>query len=173
MILAAAILIAALTAKPVGASAPVSLPAGTHIRFHLVRPLKSDRNKSGQRFSFVLIQPVEVAGRVVVADGTVGFGTVVLAGHNGTSGHEGDLTLRLDGVPAVNGAQVMFCQQRLRINGRNRKVMAGVLGFIPFAGIGARLIRGSEIRISTKTPIETVLSEPTASPPNFCPVAIG
>jgi hypothetical protein len=173
MMLAAAILAAALTAKPVSAPAPVRLPAGTHIHFHLVRPLMSDRSKSGQRFSFVLVAPVQVGGRVVVADGTVGFGTLVLAGHNGTSGHEGDLTLRLDGIPAVNGAQVIFCQQRLRINGRNRKVLAGVLGFIPFAGVGARLIRGSEVRISTATPIETVLSQPTASPPDFCPVAIG
>jgi hypothetical protein len=35
------------------------------------------------------------------------------------------------------------------------------------------LIRGSEIHISTRTAIETVLTQPTASPPNFCPVAIG
>jgi hypothetical protein len=173
MILAATMLLAALAGKPVSVPAPVSLPAGTHVRFHLVRPLASDRTKSGQQFSFVMLQPLAVGGRVIVADGTVGFGTVVLAGHNGTSGHEGDLTLRLDGVPAVNGTQVMFCQQRLRINGRNRKIMSGVLGFIPFAGLGARFIRGSEIHISTKTPIETVLLKPTASPPNFCPVAIG
>jgi|GEM_PF-3995547 hypothetical protein len=166
MMLAAALLTAALSANPAGAPAPVTLPSGTHVRFHLVRPLMSDRTKSGQRFTFVLLQPIEVGGRVVVADGTVGFGTVVLAGHSGAGGHEGDLTLRLDGVPAVNGTQVIFCQQRLRINGRNRKLLGGLLGFVPF-------IRGSEIHISTKASIETVLTQPTASPPNFCPVAIG
>jgi hypothetical protein len=164
MMLAAAILTAAFSANFAAAPAPVSLPAGTHVRFHLVRPLMSDGTKSGQRFTFVLLQPIEVGGRVVVADGTVGFGTVVLAGHSGEGGHEGDLTLRLDGVPAVNGTQVIFCQQRLRINGRSRKVLG--LGFVPF-------IHGSEIHISTKTPIEAVLTQPTASPPNFCPVAIG
>lgn len=166
MTFAAVILAAVLAAIPGGAPARVSLPAGTHVRFHLVRPLMSDRNKSGQRFSFVLLGPIAVGGRVVVANGTVGFGTLVLAGRSGAWGHEGDLTLRLDGIPAVNGAQVMFCQQRLRINGPSKKGLAGLFGHIP-------LIRGSEIHISTKTPIETVLTQPTTSPPNFCPVAIG
>lgn len=166
MTFAAAIFAAALAAIPRGAPAPVSLPAGTHVRFHLVRPLMSDRSKSGQRFSFVLLGPIEAGGRVVVANGTVGFGTVVLAGHSGAWGHEGDLTLRLDGIPAVNGAQVMFCQQRLRIDGRNKNGLAGLFGHFP-------LIRGAEIHISTKTAIETVLTQPTASPPHFCPVAIG
>lgn len=170
--LATATLIAALVASAARAPLPVTLPAGTSIRFHLVRPLMSDRSKSGQPFSFVLLAPVTVAGRVLVANGAVGSGTVVLAGHNGTSGHEGDLTLRLDALPAVNGTRVTFCKQQLRINGRNRKVMSGVLGFIPFAGLGALFIRGSEVRISTSTPIETVLLEPTTSPPNYCPVVL-
>ena len=172
MFLATALLTAILTADAPSAPTPVSLPAGTHLRFHLVRPLTSDRSKPGQPFSFVLLAPVAVGGRVVLADGAVGTGTVVLAGHNGPSGHEGDLTLRLDRMPAANGAPVLFCKQQLRINGRNKKVVSGVLGLIPFAGLGARFIRGSEIHISTRTPIETVLLEPTGTPPNYCPVAI-
>ena len=172
MILATAFLMATLAANVAGVPPPVSLPAGTHLRFHLVRPLMSDRNKPGQTFSFVMLGPVAVGGQVVVANGAVGSGTVVLAGHNGTSGHEGDLTLRLDQLPAVNGSQVTFCKQQLRINGRNKKIMSGLLGFIPYAGLGARFIRGSEIHISTKTPIETVLLEPTGTPPNYCPVTV-
>jgi hypothetical protein len=172
MILATAVLMATLAVNTASAPAPASLPAGTHLRFHLVRPLMSDRNKTGQTFSFVMLEPVAVGGRTIVANGAVGSGTVVLAGHNGTSGHEGDLTLRLDELAAVNGSQVTFCKQQLRINGRNKKVMAGVLGFIPYAGLGARFIRGSEIHISTKTAIETVLLEPTGIPPNYCPVTV-
>jgi len=170
MIFATAILAAVLAAGTAGAPPPVRLPAGTHLRFHLVRPLRSDRSKTGQTFSFVMLEPVAVGGQVVVANGAVGSGTVVLAGHNGTSGHEGDLTLRLDELRAVNGSQVTFCNQQLRINGRNNKIMSGVLGFIPWAGLGARFIRGSEIHLNTKTPIETVLLKPTGTPPNYCPI---
>jgi hypothetical protein len=172
MFLTTALLAAILTANAPSTPTPVSLPAGTRLRFHLVRPLMSDHSKTGQPFSFVLLEAVSVGGRVLVDNGAVGTGTVVLAGHNGTSGHEGDLTLRLDQMPAINGAPVVFCKQQLRLNGRNKKVVSGLLGLIPFAGLGARYIRGSEIHISTKTPIETVLLEATGTPPNYCPVTI-
>jgi hypothetical protein len=85
------------------------------------------------------------------------MGTLLLAGKAGTSGHEGDLTLRLDSIPTVSGRQLIFDDQRMRINGRNRKVVAGVLGFIPYAGLGARFIRGSEISLDPQTPLTTVL----------------
>jgi hypothetical protein len=172
MLALTAILATTMIASAAIAPVLVGLPAGTHLRFHLDRPLSSDRSKTGQRFSFVLLAPVALGGRVVVPGGAVGTGTLLLAGHAGTSGHEGDLTLRLDTLRAANGAQVMFCGQRLRINGRNEKIVSGVLGFVPYAGLGARFIRGSEIRITTKTPIETVLLQPSATPPNYCPAVL-
>jgi len=161
---AAAILAATLVATAaIPEPPPTGLPAGTHLRFHLVQPLTSDKSRSGQPFSFVLLGAITAGGRVLVNDGAVGSGTVVLAGHAGSSGHEGDLTLRLDRLPAANGSQVLFCDQQMRINGRNRKLVSSVLGFV---------IRGSEVRISTKTRIETVLLQPTATPSNACPRAI-
>lgn len=156
MLFAASVLATAVAASTIAVPTPVTLPSGTHLRFHLVRPLASDRSKAGQSFSFVLLGPVAVGGRVVVADGAVGTGTVILAGPAGASGHEGDLTLRLDQVPAVNGAAVAFCQQLLHINGRRK------------TGVFSVFARGSESRISTKTPIETVLTQPTAGAPNSC-----
>ena len=151
-----ALTIAASAATP---PPPVILPAGTHLRFHLVRPLASDRSRAGQSFSFVLLGPVAFAGHILVADGAVGTGTVLLAGRAGGSGHEGDLTLRLDAVPAVNGAVVAFCGQRMKIDGRKKR---GLLSF---------LSRGSEVHVSTKTAIETVLAQPTAGGPNGCAAA--
>jgi hypothetical protein len=50
--------------------------------------------------------------------------------------------------------------------------MSGVLGFIPYAGLGAMFIKGSDISIDPATPIDTVLTQPTASPPNYCPVVV-
>jgi hypothetical protein len=133
------------------------LPAKTVLHFHLTQPLSSDRSKTGQRFSFVLLESLVADGTILVPKDTVGMGTVLLAGKAGTSGHEGDLTLRLDSIPTVSGRQLIFDDQRMRINGRNQKVVAGVLGFIPYAGLGARLIRGSEMSIDPQTPLTTVL----------------
>jgi hypothetical protein len=139
---------------------PGALAAGTHLRFHLTKPISSKDSRSGVPFQFVMLDPVVVDGRVVVATGTVGDGTLILAGHAGNEGHEGDLTLRLDTIDTVDHALVTFEDQRFEINGRNRKIMSSVLGFVPDAGIGAIFIRGSDARLDDKTPITTVLLRP-------------
>ena len=94
-----------------------------------------------------MLDPVAVDGRTVIAAGATGHGTLLLAGHAGNSGHEGDLTLRLDVIPTVDNRQMVFADQRLRINGKNKKIMSGVLGVIPYAGFGARFIRGQAVVI--------------------------
>jgi hypothetical protein len=136
---------------------PSMVPVGTRIRFHLVAPVSSDQSRTGETFGFVLLDPIVSDGRQLVAAGVTGSGTVYLAGHAGQAGHEGDLTLRIDSIPATDGRFVTFDDQRFEINGRNRKIQAGVLGFVPFAGLGAHFIRGSEVRVDASTPIETVL----------------
>jgi hypothetical protein len=148
------------------------LPAKTALRVHLTEALSSDHSRTGQHFSFVVLDPVAVDGRPLIARGAKGAGTVLLAGKAGTAGHEGDLTLRLDSVPTVGGHKLVFDDQRIRINGRNRKVMSGALGLIPWAGLGARFIRGSEIRIDPRTPITTVLDRAAVTEGPFAPVPV-
>jgi hypothetical protein len=158
---AAIVLLATLAAAP-PAPGPTAVPAKTAVRFHLTQPVSSNGNKSGTPFTFVLLDPIAVDGRTLVPSGATGAGTLLLAGHAGTSGHEGDLTLRLDSIATPDGHEILFNDQRLRINGLNRKIMAGLLGFIPYAGIGARFIRGEDVRIAARTPITTVLDRPAA-----------
>ena len=141
----------------------LTIPAGTQITFHVDAPISSNGSKTGQRFSFELLQPIALADRSIPLQGTTGSGTISLAGHAGTSGHEGDLTLRLDRLKTQDGRTYTFDDQQLKIDGRNRKVASGVLGFVPFVGIGARFIRGSDVRVETTRPIETVLTRPATS----------
>jgi hypothetical protein len=143
-----------------GTPAAVAIPAGTRLRFHVDEPLSSNGSKTGQAFGFVLLDPIEVDGRVIAPSGAAGSGTVFLAGHAGNQGHEGDLTLRLDSLNAAADAGVTFADQRFQINGRNRKAAATILGFVPYAGLGAMFIRGSDVRVDPSTPIETVLLRP-------------
>ncbi len=138
----------------------VAAPAGTHVRFHVNEPLSSNASKSGQTFAFTLLDDLRTDRGVVAPAGTQGAGTLLLAGHAGTGGHEGDLTLRIERVDLTSGERVAFIGQRIEINGRNRKVAAGMLGFVPFAGVGARFIRGRESRLAVETPVETVLKQP-------------
>jgi len=156
-----------------GTPAAVAIPAGTRLRFHVDTALSSNGSKTGQAFGFVLLDPIQVDGRVIAPSGAIGSGTVFLAGHAGNQGHEGDLTLRLDSLNTAADAGVTFDDQRFQINGRNRKAAATILGFVPYAGLGAMFIRGSDIRVDPSTPIETVLLRPATfgpGPPSAVPL---
>jgi len=136
---------------------PEIVPAETVLNFHIVQQLSSDKSKTGQAFQFVMDEPVIVNERTILAAGSIGDGTLILAGHAGTSGHEGDLTLRLDSIATTDHQRLLFDDQLLRINGRNKKIASAALGFVPFVGIGARFIRGDDVLIQTTRPIVTVL----------------
>ena len=132
--------------------------AGTRIRFHVDAPLSSATSKTGETFAFTMLDPVQTTGVRVIPSGTKGSGTLLLAGHAGSGGHEGDLTLRLDTLALGDGRTLRFDNQRFEVNGRNRKAASGILGFVPFVGYGAMFIRGNDVRIDPGTPIETVLA---------------
>lgn len=157
-IIAAVLLASASFAVAFADQTALAIPAGTRLTFHVLAPITSNASKTGQTFAFALLTPVVFGDRSIPADGTTGSGTIYLAGHAGSGGHEGDLTLRLDSLRTADGHVITFADQRFQINGRNRKVTAGVLGFVPYAGIGAHLIRGSDVRVDPTTPIETVLA---------------
>jgi hypothetical protein len=144
-------------------SAPVAqIPAGTHVRFHLIAPVSSNESKTGQHFGFVLLEPIVVDGTVVAPVGEAGEGTVLLAGHAGMKGHEGDLTLRLDFVEDPDGGDVVFDNQHFEINGVNEKAASALAGFIPFVGFFAQFIRGQDEHLGVNREIETVLMHPAA-----------
>jgi hypothetical protein len=159
-VLAAAILMLATAGAAMADSGIDAVPAQTPVRFHLTETISSNQSKSGTPFTFVLLDPIVIGTTALVPSGATGTGTLVLAGHAGTSGHEGDLTLRLDTIQTSDGRTILFEDQQLRINGHNKKIMAGVLGFIPYAGLGARFIRGADVRIDPETPIVTMLEHP-------------
>jgi hypothetical protein len=151
------------TAKPRALRQPLLnlvLPAGTMMRFHSNLPLSSGEKDSGKPFTFTVLDDVVADGLLFIAAGAQGNGTIVLAGRAGANGHEGDLTIRLDDVSTADVNKLVFNDQRIRLNGRNRKVASAVLGFVPFIGLGSRLIRGSDIHVDPSTAILTSLAAP-------------
>jgi hypothetical protein len=168
---AAALLI--VTCGAMLAVKPEYIAAGTHVQFHLAAPVSSSQSHTGQTFAFALLAPIVLDGSEIPVDGSTGSGTIVLAGHAGPNGHEGDLTLRIDTIHTADGRVVTFADQHFEINGKNYKIATGVLGFVPFVGIGAHIIRGNEITVDPSTPIETVLLHPAtiAYPPTPQPSA--
>ncbi len=181
LVRSAALFASVIAIVPSGAPADdaniCTIPAGTHVTFLLDAPLSSAKNQTGEAFGFTLVHPIEAPSCTIPADGAVGLGLVFLSGASGSNGHEGDLTIRPDSIRTPDGRVVTFDDQRIGINGRNRKIASTLLGFVPFAGVAAGYIRGSDIRIDDKTPIDTVLLHPATvtkagSPASPAPTAI-
>jgi len=161
-----ALSIAALAATALASTEPrlrvVDIPSGTHVRFHVNAPLSSNESKTGQRFGFILVEPIVVAGQVVAPAGDGGEGTVLLAGPAGMKGHEGDLTLRIDFVEEADGSDVVFDNQHFEINGTNAKAASALAGFIPIVGFFAQFMRGQDEHLGVNHEIETVLDRPAS-----------
>jgi hypothetical protein len=156
-----------LATPPAGPLLPPSTPSlgtivppGSRIRFHLDGPVSSNGSKAGQRFDFTMLDPVIVGSQTVVLAGAHGEGTILVAGHAGNQGHEGDLTLRIDEVATPNGDWLAFDDTSVEINGTNRKVAAALLGFVPIVGTGAFFIRGRDITVGTEVPVLIVTKNP-------------
>jgi hypothetical protein len=151
-----------------------TIPKGTHVTIRLAGPLSSSESHTGEPFAFYLARPIEAPGCAIPPEGADGHGTVYLAGASGSGGHEGDLTLRLDSVRTFDGRYIVFDDQRIGINGRNRKLESGLLGFVPYAGFAAGFIRGSDIHLDALAIVETVLERPatfsSVAPPPPGPV---
>ncbi len=164
----------AITLSLLGASPEPTIdtiPAGTTMSFHLSESTASNEGQAGRPFSFVVVDPVRVDGREVVASGAIGTGCILVAGHAGSAGHEGDITLRFDSMPTVDGREARFSNELLKAYGKNRKLQSGLFGLVPYVGIAARLIRGSDIRLDANTvfhgPLDhavTIVSAATALP---------
>jgi hypothetical protein len=153
---------AAVAMDGVAPPADAVVPAGTHVRFHLNQPLSSATNRTGEPFTFTLLDPIAAGPSLVIPAGAQGNGTLVMSGHAGSQGHEGDLTLRIDTVDAGGDMRLAFDDQHFEFNGHNRKVASSILGFVPLVGTAAMFIRGNEAAIDAETPIVTVLMKPAA-----------
>jgi hypothetical protein len=151
---------------PATAAGVVVVPEAFAFKLHLMRPVSSAKSKPGEGVAFEMSEPIVVAGETIVERGAKGHLTVVVSGHAGSSGHEGDLTLRFDGVDATQGRHLVFDRQVIEINGHNNKVASAVLGFTPIVGLGARFIRGKDVTIEPSRVMTTILLHPATARPD-------
>lgn len=80
------------------------VPAGTPITIRLQQPISSANAGSGDRFDFVLAEPLVIDGKTVADKGTPGEGRVITVRHSGRLHNAGFLritvnTLEVRGVP--------------------------------------------------------------------------
>jgi hypothetical protein len=101
--------------------AEIAIPSGTAIRVRLNQTLDTRRNRSGDRFTASLVEPVAENGRIVVPKGTVFTGHVTTATRSGRMKGRAVLGLTLDSF-AINGARYPVVTSKTgRVSSRQKK----------------------------------------------------
>jgi len=76
--------------------APIVLPAGTSVSIRLLEALDTQRNRTGDRFTASLDEPLVAGDRVIVAKGTRFDGHITLAQESGRFKGRAQMALTLD-----------------------------------------------------------------------------
>jgi hypothetical protein len=119
------------TAAPAASAAPaeqqtqnqpeISIPSGTPIRVRLTETLDTRRNRSGDRFTASLVEPVAEEGRVLVPKGTLFTGHITISAPSGRLKGRAVMGLTLDSFE-VNGARYpVVTSKASRVSARHKK----------------------------------------------------
>lgn len=161
----------------VGAAAGNMLRTGTEIQLKLEEPLTTEGKKLrvGQHFRLSVIEPVIVAGQIVIPVGSPAMGEITEVRNKGMWGKSGHLTATLLNV-SVNGRQI-------RLNGTfDDKGVTGTAGvvaavaFVPVVGFfttgtSAKIAAGSQVKGFIGEDVPLVFAEAVAAPAISVPVA--
>lgn len=109
-----------LLGKLLSRTETVTIPQGTPVAIRLQNSISSASATSGDRFDFVLAEPLVVNGKTIAAAGANGVGRVVAARQSGRLHNAGYLRLALASVE-VEGKQVPVQSSSIFISGGSYK----------------------------------------------------
>ena len=141
----------------------LSIPAGTQVELELVNTLSSTTSHLADRFAIRLAAPISVNGVEVVAAGAVGQGEVIDVGRSGMGGKQGKLIISARYLD-LNGQRVRLRGMTLMAAGESQVDLARHVMLVPYAGIAAGFITGSEISIPSGTRARARLADDVALP---------
>ena len=167
----------------------VAVPAGTPVTVRLNQSLSTATNRSGERFSATLAQPVVVDGQTVIPIGSEVKGVVRQSYPSGRLKGRAVLTLALQEIEVAGGEIVIDTTSRTSVSGRHRKRnwawigggsgTGAVIGAIASGGTGAAIGAGSgaaaglvtavftgkkQVRLPAETQLTFRLSQPVEVP---------
>ena len=137
LLLACVMLLSSFT-KPAGNV--VVLKAGTMVSLELVNEVTSDM-KAGQTVDFRVVADVKADGKVVIPAGTIAKGQVISSSKNTLLGGEGEVTVQVKSVNAVDGTRVALSGSSLTAEGENKLVVSIVLTLLCWIGF---LLKGGK-----------------------------
>ncbi len=130
LLLACVVLFSSFTA-PTGNS--VVLKSGTMVSLELINEVTSNM-KAGQTIDFRVMNDVKADGVVVIPAGSIAKGQIVSASKHQLLGIQGEVTVQVKSVNAIDGTRVALSGSSLTVEGDNKIVSSIVLTVLCFFG---------------------------------------
>ncbi|MEO6989949.1 MAG: hypothetical protein ABI346_05910 [Candidatus Baltobacteraceae bacterium] len=136
-------------------AAPISVPAGTQVKVHLVKPISSGEATVGQRFRFAAAEAVNVNGHVVITKGASGVGHVVkVSKAQGKSA--GEITLEFTDVHGADGKWIPLTEVKAT-KGNSEKgkastaTIAATIALGPLGLFAHNMVKGKDITVTPES----------------------
>jgi hypothetical protein len=148
------------------------LAAGTPVEVELTQMVSSRVAVEGDRFTFRLVQDIQVDGRTVVAAGAQGDGEVIDVAAGGIAGRPGKLVLVARGLDA-GALRIPLRGFHLGSSGRDSSKVAIGLSATPYVGILALAVPGGNVEYPAGVHVLAKVAADTVIPPLGPPAAAG
>ena len=131
---------------------PVTLPAGTQVKVHLVNSISSGTATVGQRFRFVAAEPVMVGSQVVITKGASGVGHVVKA-KKAEGKSAGEITLEFTAIHGADGKWVPLTEMKAT-HGNSEKgkastaTIAATIALGPLGLFAHNMVKGKDVSVN-------------------------
>lgn len=130
----------------------VKLPSGTPVVLRLPVSLNSATAKQGDQVTFEVARPVEVEGKVLIAQSAIATGEVSSVEKRGAIGEAAKIMVNLRSVKAVDGKEVPI-RATLSQEGKNKQTTALLVGIL-LCILGLFLIKGGEAIVPAGTEVK-------------------
>lgn len=126
----------------------VVIPDGTEVRLRLVNTVSSVNARVDDRVRFEAGSDVVIDGKIVIATGAPGVGTITEAQPKKSFGRRGHLNFTIDSVKSVDGQNIRLRAAK-KVEGDESYVKAGVVTYL--AGPFGALVKGKDVEIVAGT----------------------
>ncbi len=130
----------------------VKLTSGTPVILRLPVSLNSATAKQGDPVAFEVARPVEVEGKVLIAQSAIATGEVSSVEKRGAIGEAAKIMVNLRSVKAVDGKEVPI-RATLSQEGKNKQLTAILVGIL-LCILGLFLIKGGEAIVPAGTEVK-------------------
>lgn len=154
LLLACVVLFSSFT-MPAGNT--VVLKAGTMVSMELVNEVTS-KMTPGQTVDFRVMSDVKADGVVVIPAGSIAKGQIISAKKNQILGGQGEVTVQVKSVNAIDGTRIALSGSSISAEGENQLVWSLVLTFFCIFGF---LIKGTNGVIAPGTTFDATVASNT------------